>query len=38
LELANKLFLEKAPPMQDYDGPVYIRPSEAEEKRAAGQN
>ena len=35
LEIANKMYLEKKAPIQEYDGPVYIRPSEAEEKRAA---
>lgn len=35
LELGNKMFLEKKPALQEYEGPVYIRPSEAEEKRKA---
>ena len=38
LEIANKMFLERKAPIQEYEGPVYIRPSEAEEKRAAEQN
>jgi len=35
LEIADKMFREKQAPLQEYEGPVYIRPSEAEEKRAA---
>ena len=38
LEIANKMFHDKVAPMQDYDGPVYIRPSEAEEKRISAEN
>lgn len=29
-DMAEKLIEEKVPPMQDYDGPVYVRKSEAE--------
>ena len=32
LEAANEMFLKKEEPLKEYDGPVYIRPSEAEEK------
>ena len=37
LEIANKMYLEKKAPIQEYDGPVYIRPSEAEEKRVEAE-
>ena len=30
LEMANKKFLNKEKPLEDFEGPVYIRPSEAE--------
>jgi len=30
LEMANKKFLNKEKPLEEYEGPVYIRPSEAE--------
>lgn len=30
IDLANKKFVNKEPALQEYDGPVYIRPSEAE--------
>lgn len=32
LDLAQKKFLAKEKPLEEYEGPVYIRPSEAEEK------
>lgn len=32
LSLAQKKFLAKEKPLEEYEGPVYIRPSEAEEK------
>lgn len=31
LEIGNKMFLNKEKGLQEYEGPVYIRPSEAEE-------
>ena len=40
LELAGKKFRAKEKPLEDYDGPVYIRKSEAELSLAqkTGQN
>jgi len=35
--MADKLYKAKAAPLQDYDGPVYIRKSEAEENRVCDE-
>lgn len=35
--MADKLYKAKATPLQDYDGPVYIRKSEAEENRVCDE-